>query len=385
MKFKRLIVLGALLLVLFVAIGVTTANENTTVESMGLDAEVNSADGSEIISSDVETTVDNGYEGVKIIDSTEYDTYGHDEDEHVLDYEDQLITCKVMDSSAFLDDAYVFMEDEKGNVYEAWLDDDEGYYWFECKLPVGKHEITVYLDDSGYYDAEPLTYNVNIEKSYFYGTVSCKSYYGTVSDTLTMKATVKDSYDDREDGTVTFKVNGKSYTVKTKNGVATKTIRIKKAGTYTYTAVFKSGNYIDSGVGKGKLYVYSTSKKARTFKIKKNSIVLPVSKYKKLIKAKNTKKTVYFTIKTNKFIKQTYRKYNNLGKYTLKTVNARILFYIAYGGKDGCQGAMPNKYSMYFSTKYQYPDSFCKPALVGNKQSSEINKLNNVKLKNYSI
>jgi len=380
MNFKNLVALGAILLVLFLCIGITTANENTTIENL----QPNSIDNTENIVSLVETTEDGDDDSyyddydydATIVDTTEYDTISHDEEEHVLDYDDQLITCRVKDASGYLDDAYVFMYDEKGNVYEAWWDDDEENYWFECKLPAGNHEITVYLDSDGYYTADPLIYDVYVEKSFFLGEVVCKSYYGTTSGTLTMKATVKDSYDARENGKVTFKVNGKSYTVKTKNGVATKTIKIKKAGTYTYTAIFKSGNYVDQGVGKGKLYVYSTSKKARTFKIKKYKVVMPVDKYKKLINAKNTNKLITFELKTNKYIKQKVGHYKN----KLKWVNARVLFIFSYGGKNGGQYAYANKYYMTLTTPYENPGwDFCTPWTYGAKKSTLINKLNSAK------
>lgn len=376
MKFKKFIALATLLLILFISIGITTANENATAESLELNAEANSIE-TKTGDSDYDDYYNydddygDDYEAT-IVDTTDY--YG-DEGERILDYEDQLITIKVENDYGYMDDTYVSMYDEKGNFYESWWDGDAEYYWFENKLPAGTHEITVFLDDE-YYTAEPLTYSVLVEKSYFYGTVTCKSYYGTTSDTLTMKATVKDSYNYREDGTVTFKVNGKSYTVKTKNGVATKTIKIKKAGTYTYTATFKSGNYIDKGVGKAKLYVYSISKKARTFKIKSYKVVMPVSKYKKLIKAKNTNKLITFELKTNKYIKQKVGHY----KYNLKTVKAKVSFIFSYGGKNGGQYGFPNKFSMCLTTPYQNPGwDYCTPWIYGAKKSTSINKLNSAK------
>ena len=377
MKLKSLIVLGALLLVLFVSVGITTAHENTTA-GVELNAEVNSNDNTQDIALAIETTSDDVYgdEKVVIIDITDYN--GYSGDKKVLDYEEQFISCKVKDGADYIDDAYVCMYDENGNEYEVWWDEENGYYWVEDKLPVGNHEITICLEDS-YYTADPLVNSVVVEKAYFAGDVFCKAYYGTTSDTLTMKATVKDSYGYREDGTVTFKVNGKSYTVKTKNGVATKTVKIKKAGTYTYSAIFKSGNYLDKGVGKAKLYVYSTSKKARTFNVKGYKIVVPLSKYKKLVTAKNTNKPVFYEIKTNKFIKQTYRYYYNGNNYVYKTVKARGIICISFGGKQGLQTAPPNKYSLFLFTRYQFPDSFCTPRISGQKISSEINKLSKAK------
>ena len=254
-----------------------------------------------------------------------------------------------------------------------------GTYVLDVDPNAGNHKVKIELNTSKYL-AEPVSVNIKILKSTFNGNIKCKSYHGTDKDTLTMKAKVYDSYEDcYPDGYVIFKVNGKSYKVKTKNGVATKTIKIKKAGTYTYTAKFMNENYKSSQTGKAKLYVYSTSKKARTFNMGKYKVVLSTYKYKKLVKAKNTNKKVDFTVKTNKFIKQSYRDYSGFQKYTVKTVNARVLFNIAYGGKSGSQGAQPNKYCMRFTTVYQFPDSFSTPSITGYKISSVLNKLNAAK------
>ena len=62
-----------------------------------------------------------------------------------------------------------------------------------------------------------------------------------------------------------------------------------------------------------------------------------------------------------------------------KTVKTRGIISIAFGGKYGGQTAPVNKYSLYLYTKYQYPDSFCKPRIHGSKVSDEITKLNRAK------
>ena len=392
MKTNKSIVLCSLLL-LFLSIGMVSANENITIEGAELSAENNImntlgyTDFEEgIMDSSIgygeseqlsDFTDDYDYEEYNsvIIDTTEFSDDLDDEGNHILDYEDQLIKFKVRDDEGYTGDAYSCMEDENGNEYNVCWDDDNEYYWVEDKLPVGKHEVTVFLDDY-YYTAEPLVYSVLVEKSYFKGDVICKSYYSTDKSTVTMKATVKDSYGYRENGKVTFKVNGKSYTVKTKNGVATKTIKIKKAGTYTYTATFKSGNYWDVGVGKGKLYVYSTSKNARTFYIKGYKVVVPVNKYKGLVNAKNTGKWYYLHLKTSKYVKQRVGHYKN----NLKTVKASVLIIVSYGGKNGGQYGTPNKYALFLTTPYQNPGyDYCTPWIYGAKKSTVINKLNNAK------
>lgn len=227
----------------------------------------------------------------------------------------------------------IYIEDNNHNpieMAEPYLDDylnseydEKGYYhFFPMYLDVGTHNIEFTLDD-GLYKAQPVSINLTIVPSTFYGDIKCKSYYGTDKSTLTMKATVYDpDADCYENGYVTFKVNGKSYNVKTKNGVATKSIKIKKAGTYTYTAKFTNNNYKSSATGKAKLFVYSTSKKARTFNIKGYKFTMSVNQYSNLVKLKNTGKTKIYKIKTNKKIKQTYEKvsYSYKWKY-VKTVS----------------------------------------------------------------
>ena len=392
MKSNKSMVLCSLLLLLFLSIGMASANENITIESAQLSAENNiintfgyadfedgimgssSGGESEKLSDDYDE-----YNSV-IIDATEFGDDLDDEGNHILDYEDQLIKFKVKDEDGYEDDAYACMKDENGNEYNVWWDDENEYYWVD-KLPVGKHEVTVYLDDY-YYTAEPLVYSVLVEKSYFTGDVVCKSYYGTDQSTVTMKATVKDSYGFREDGTVTFKVNGKSYTVKTKNGVATKTIRIKKAGTYTYTATFKSGNYWDTGVGKAKLYVYSTSKKARTFNIGVYKVVVPISKYKNLVNAKNTGKRVCFQLSAKKYV-DLRGKIGDRVEYK----KSRVYVMFTYGAG---QYGIPNRYMVflqhYYTTYSLYYDS---QKILGDnaqyfnkcKQGTDISKLNKSNLR----
>ena len=99
---------------------------------------------------------------------------------------------------------------------ESGYSTDEYYYFYPENMNAGKYKVEFTLDD-GNYKAEPVTVNLNIVKAKFSGDIICKSYYGTDKTTLTMKATVENPFENKyEDGYVTFKVNGKSYKVKTK-------------------------------------------------------------------------------------------------------------------------------------------------------------------------
>lgn len=359
MKSNNLIVsVSILLLVLFLSIGIVTANENNTAEHMELGGDEDSIRSDILKGSD---DFDEGYTA-KIIAQNTTQKYNGDNE----------VVVKIVDSdNEIINGADVFINDHYIPTY-----DDEGKYYFYFDLNPGNHKLKITLDDNQY-TAKPVFINLKILKSKFMGKIKCKTYWGTNKGKVTMKAS---AYDDElmeyVNGYITFKVNGKSYKVKTKNGVATKTIRIKKAGTFTYTAQFTNDKYSSSVVGKAKLYVYSTSKKARTFKIKNYKVVVPVNKYIKLVNVKNTGKFIYIHLKTNKYIKQTI----GHSQYDLKTVNARVSMVVSYGGKNGGQYGAVNKYHIFLTTPYQGPGyDYCSPALYGSKKSSLINKVNSAK------
>ena len=409
MKFNNLILLGSfLLLVLLLGIGVATANENNTIESVELDVGQELSDSNESVNSNDSAEEYNAV----IIAKNSTQKYNGDNE----------VAVKIVDKdNKIINNAKVRINDRITPTY-----DDEGIYYFYFDLNPGDHSLKITLDDS-HHKAKSVFINLKIVKSKFTGKIKCKSYWGTNKGKVTMKAT---AYNDElfynENGQFTFKVNGKSYKVKTKNGVATKTIRIKKAGTFTYTAKFTSDRYSSSPTGKGKLYVYSTSKKARTFKIKGYKIVVPIKKFNKLVNAKNTNKIVYFKIKTNKHVKQEVgngkrvAKWKFMGKvlpetahkygwkttnfvkhwmdegvyyYTCnaykkvyetkmnyRTVNAKVLMEISYGGKKGGQSSVANRYLIFLTTPYQNPGyDACSPWVSGSKISKDISTLNKAK------
>lgn len=359
MKFNNLIVsVSILFLLLFLSVGIAAANENNTSKHMEF------ANGNDSIESDILRDFDDLDEEytAKIIARNTTQKYNGDNE----------VVVKIVDNdNEIINGAGVYINDRFAPTF-----DDEGKYHFYFDLKPGNHKLKITLEDS-YYTAKPVVINLKILKTKFTGKIKCKSYWGTDKGKVTMKAS---AYDDGlmeyVNGYITFKVNGKSYKVKTKKGVATKTIRIKKAGTFTYSAQFTNDKYSSSVVGKGKLYVYSTSKKSRTFKIKNYKVVVPAKKYIKLVNMKNTGKFIYIHLKTNKYIKQTI----GHSRYDLKTVKARVSIVVSYGGKNGGQYGAVNKYHIFLTTPYQGPGyDYCSPALHGSKKSSLINKVNSAK------
>jgi len=135
-----------------------------------------------------------------------------------------------------------------------------------------------------------------------YQKLTLKKYVTTDNRYAIMKATVKDKYDDTIDGgIVKFKVNGKTYTVKVKDGVAVKKIKLK-AKTYTYRATFTS-KYCKTKTSTSKLYIKKTKKyytlKITNPKIKKTfKVKLPYKQYVKILNAKNRNKFGYADVNT---------------------------------------------------------------------------------------
>ena len=258
---------------------------------------------------------------------------------------------------------------------------NDGEYLFDLDT-VGNWATTIELNDSHYKATSVLIY-VKISKAPV--KITAKNFYSNTKQYTTLKAIVKDKNGDSVDeGTVRFKINGKSYDVKVKNGVAVKKIKLTKAKTYTYQATYlTNSHYKSSEASRAKAYVYGCLKKDRTFHIRGYKITINMNKYNKLIDAKNTGRGVSFEQGISKYITQKYRhKYSN-GKYVYKTVRAKVMFVIAYGGKDGMQTASSNHYSVLLTTRYQFPESFCTPRLSGTKTSYTLNKLDSAKLKSY--
>ena len=230
-----------------------------------------------------------------------------------------------------------------------------------------------------YYRANPVTINVKISKSPV--KISTKTYYSNTKQYSILKAVVKDDDDEPiDEGKVKFNVNGKSYYANVKNGVATKKIKLTKAKTYTYSATYiGNGHYKDSKKSSSKIYVYSSSKNARTFSVKGYKFTLTQNQYNKLINAKNTGKTVRYTLNTHKKVKQTIT--YNYKKF--KTIKAAVYASISYGGKNPQrQEQYPNKYTIFVETKYTaYVE---KGKLMLTKRSSTINGLKTAKVKDMS-
>lgn len=153
-----------------------------------------------------------------------------------------------------------------------------------------------FIDSS--YNVKPVFFNVKVTKAPV--KLTANKWISTTKQYATLKVTVKDEHNwPVEEGTVKFTINGKSYNVKVKNGVATKKIKLTKAKTYTYKAIFSSKNYKTKSIS-SKVYV-KKAKKYYTFKVSKFKGKISYNKYVKLIQAKNSKKFKSIHLKLGKY------------------------------------------------------------------------------------
>ena len=259
---RKIIILTMIILALF-AVSAVSANDNVTAEGENYNAVIIAEDMSE-----------------------EYDPSGND----------IMFNIQDLDGNPIEDGEPAVTYDNKkvraGYDSQHHYSKNPGTYVLDVDPSGGNHKVKIELNTSKYL-AKPVLMNVKIDKSPV--KLSLKRYVTTTKEYAVLKATVKDVYGDKiYGGTVKFKVNGKTYNVNVKNGVATKKIKLKKAKTYTYTATFASKNY-QTKTASSKLYIKQT-KKYYTLKITNTGIhktftaKLSYKKYVKILNARNNGK-----------------------------------------------------------------------------------------------
>lgn len=122
---------------------------------------------------------------------------------------------------------------------------------------------------------------------------------------IKLKAKVTSGGKKVNEGKVTFKINGKTYTAAVKKGIATKKVKLSKVKTYKYTSKFKGTNYKDSKKVKAKAVM---KKRVKTKIVIKDQSVYTGSSKKVTIKVltKNGKKVKNGKIKITSHGETTY-------------------------------------------------------------------------------
>lgn len=398
MKHKKIMIL-AMLFISLLAVSAVSASENVTADTIRAD------DLNDNIDFDDEDYYDDYYEDYNYEDEYSSDSFQPriipeeysyrqnipDQINYSTDYEDYYgYYISVVDEDGYnIPDLEVQLADAKTNkkLMAFDYDENEDAYWCcVSNMGVGNHSCKIIVDDY-YYDIKPIYFNLEIVKSdvelILKETTVVKGDYAI----LKAKITNFEGSTIYEDGQVKFTVNGKNYYRNINdNGYATLKVQMNKQGTITYSAAYMGDeNHNPSSTKKSKIHVLSTSKSARTIKIKGYSVVIPLDKYKKLVNAKNNGKTYVFKLNTKRTIKQKVDIYNKKTfKKTTKTVKSRIYIYVAFDGSGKYAGSLPkNQYVAEITTsnQHRYGNIICKKWLFGYKQSKDFTKLNSAKVR----
>ena len=312
------------ILFIFLTLSVVSANENVTGVELGddsVESDVLPVDESDVfVGADDENDVDGEYNS-KIIAkdvSLTYNQYG----------KEFAVQLKDSDGVAPYVDNFVITWDGKHEEYSIY--DINGRYYFDAAgKSVGNHKVTLSVVDS-YYSANPVIINVKIIKSPV--KLVAKKLTSTTNKYTTLKVHVYDkNLFEVNEGTVKFKINGKSYNAKVKNGVAVKKIMLKKPKTYIYKAIFSSKNYktkiMSSKVSVKRIKIHSV-------KVGRYNGVLSSKQYAYLKKASKNNKWGHVDIKSSNF----------------KGYTIAINHYTAHFSKQNCRYYEKGFYASVYKT-----------------------------------
>lgn len=137
----------------------------------------------------------------------------------------------------------------KSTTTKKYTTNSKGLITITPPSAVGTYSVTI-SSATPHVTAASIKKTANVKKA----PVKIKAY--KVSEyqgfKITLKAKVTSQGKKVNEGTVKFKVNGKTYKAKVKKGVATKKLKLKKVKKYTYTVKFKSSNYKTPKAAKSK-------------------------------------------------------------------------------------------------------------------------------------
>ena len=222
----------------------------------------------------------------------------------------------------------IVFSNSKNTYTRYYTSGSDGYIKFDPKIPVGTYTVTI-SSNNAHVIASSIVKSATVKKSSVSMSLAKASTYQGYK--LTLKATVKSQGRNVNEGTVKFTINGKTYSVAVKNGVATKSIKLKKVKTYKYTATFVGDNF-------------NTKKVAGKAKVNKRYATKIVIKNKKGYY--NTKKTITVKVKTKsgKKVKDGYIYVGSSDSYS-KVKNGKAKLYVTFSGN-------------YKKGKYSYSSGF---------------------------
>ena len=152
----------------------------------------------------------------------------------------------------------VFIKDGSVIKEENYKTDSNGVAYIKTALPVGKYTIKISSNDNNV-TAKTITKTLTIVKTTTKVTAKKVTAYKGYKITLKAVLSKTKSGEKINQGKVKFKINGKTYIVKVKKGVATKTIKLTRVKTYKYTAQFMgNGNIQKSKIATGKAVIKNT-------------------------------------------------------------------------------------------------------------------------------
>ena len=208
-----------------------------------------------------------------------------------------------------------------GNIKktELYMPDENGQIFFEP--PVGVGTWTVTFSPNAYKVTGSVVKTAIIKKS----SVSIKANKVTeyTGHKTTLKAVVTCNGRNVNEGTVTFKINKKSYTAPVKNGVATVQVNLKKVKTYKFTAKFNGNNNLAASNVVNSKAVLKKSFKTKLYAKNYQVYIFKKKVAKILVKTKNGKKVKNGKLQVTIDGKSIFVNVKNgVGKITLKGLSA---------------------------------------------------------------
>ncbi|WP_405296427.1 hypothetical protein [Methanobrevibacter sp.] len=250
----------------------------------------------------------------------------------------------------------------KTTVTRYFYPNSNGEIAFEPPVGVGTWTVTIFPGFD--YITGQTVKKATITKSS--ATISAHKVTGYKGFKTTLKATVKSHGRNVNEGTVKFKINGKSYKAPVKNGVATKKIKLKKLKKYKYTAKFLG----TANLGK--------TKTAKAKAVLKNRQKVKMSFKNPVVYMGKTKKVVVKITSKGKKVKSGWLYIKHKGGVDKAPVkNGKVILYAVglvkdhYRGSNGLTSYYKKTVSRSYWMKYAPTDPKYKPLKVKYKSTSK--------------